>query len=65
MNHCTANHFCPISTSVHHCTTVVLTLEQGRQDLNLQPAVLETAALPFELRPFSSYTPRTAHRDHR
>ena len=25
---------------------------QGRQDLNLQPAVLETAALPIELRPF-------------
>ena len=24
---------------------------QGRQDLNLQPAVLETAALPVELRP--------------
>src|SRR5687768_7139148 len=27
-------------------------LQQGRQDLNLQPAVLETAALPVELRPF-------------
>src|SRR5690349_18404421 len=26
-------------------------VEQGRQDLNLQPAVLETAALPVELRP--------------
>ena len=25
---------------------------QGRQELNLQPAVLETAALPIELRPF-------------
>src|SRR5699024_1920632 len=25
---------------------------QGRQDSNLQPAVLETAALPIELRPF-------------
>src|SRR5882724_8167833 len=28
------------------------TLTQGRQDLNLQPAVLETAALPVELHPF-------------
>ena len=27
--------------------------QQGRQDLNLQPAVLETAALPVELRPFA------------
>ncbi len=26
---------------------------QGRQDLNLQPAVLETAALPIELRPYA------------
>jgi hypothetical protein len=25
--------------------------EQGRQDLNLQPPVLETGALPIELRP--------------
>ncbi len=24
----------------------------GRQDLNLEPAVLETAALPVELRPY-------------
>src|SRR5277367_2092110 len=30
-----------------------LRLQQGRQDLNLQPAVLETAALPVELRPFA------------
>ena len=29
------------------------TFLQGRQDLNLQPAVLETAALPVELRPFA------------
>jgi hypothetical protein len=28
---------------------------QGRQDLNLQPAVLETAALPVELRPFAGW----------
>ena len=27
---------------------------QGRQDLNLQPAVLETAALPIELVPFGA-----------
>src|SRR5258705_10553559 len=27
--------------------------QQGRQDLNLQPAVLEAAALPVELRPFT------------
>ena len=26
--------------------------EQGRQDLNLQPPVLETGALPVELRPW-------------
>src|SRR5664279_2058639 len=32
-------------------TCVVL---QGRQDLNLQPAVLETAALPVELRPLAA-----------
>jgi hypothetical protein len=29
--------------------------QQGRQDLNLQPAVLETAALPLELRPFAGW----------
>jgi hypothetical protein len=34
-------------------TRVEYSVEQGRQDLNLQPAVLETAALPVELRPFS------------
>ena len=28
---------------------------QGRQDLNLQPAVLETAALPIEPRPYSKF----------
>ena len=26
-------------------------MQQGRQDLNLQPPVLETGALPIELRP--------------
>ena len=26
---------------------------QGRQDLNLQPTVLETVALPIELRPYA------------
>ena len=31
----------------------IIRLQQGRQDLNLQPAVLETAALPVELRPFA------------
>jgi hypothetical protein len=30
-------------------------IQQGRQDLNLQPAVLETAALPVELRPFAGW----------
>ena len=30
-------------------------LLQGRQELNLQPAVLETAALPIELRPFGRF----------
>jgi hypothetical protein len=38
---------------------VVFTIQcpplQGRQDLNLQPAVLETAALPVELRPFAGW----------
>ena len=33
---------------------------QGRQDLNLQPAVLETAALPVELRPFAGARPEVA-----
>ncbi len=37
----------PVSTLVEY------SVEQGRQDLNLQPAVLETAALPVELRPFA------------
>ena len=27
--------------------------QQGRQDLNLQPPVLETGALPIELRPWA------------
>jgi hypothetical protein len=27
---------------------------QGRQDSNLQPPVLETGALPIELRPYAS-----------
>ena len=34
---------------------------QGRQDLNLQPAVLETAALPVELRPFAVGRPTCAY----
>jgi hypothetical protein len=29
-------------------------VEQGRQDLNLQPPVLETGALPIELRPWAA-----------
>ena len=37
-------------------------LQQGRQDLNLQPAVLETAALPVELRPFSGRLTRHSGR---
>src|SRR5699024_8087109 len=36
---------------------------QGRQDSNLQPAVLETAALPIELRPFG-HRADLRHRDH-
>src|ERR1700742_558665 len=36
-------------------------LLQGRQDLNLQPAVLETAALPVELRPFAVGRPTCAY----
>src|SRR6478736_1085310 len=40
----------PVSTPVEY------SVEQGRQDLNLQPAVLETAALPVELRPFKDGT---------
>ena len=35
-------------------------LVQGRQDLNLQPAVLETAALPVELRPSDPRSARTS-----
>ncbi len=39
-------------SSVHHVHSSFIQLKQGRQDLNLQPAVfLETAALPVELRP--------------
>jgi hypothetical protein len=44
----------PVSTLVEY------SVEQGRQDLNLQPAVLETAALPVELRPFIDDTAGTA-----
>src|SRR6185312_14518253 len=33
---------------------------QGRQDLNLQPAVLETAALPIELHPLACSAARRA-----
>jgi hypothetical protein len=36
-------------------TIARITHQQGRQDLNLQPAVLETAALPVELRPFAGW----------
>ena len=38
-------------SSVHHDSSCLFSYQQGRQDLNLQPAVLETAALPVELRP--------------
>ena len=37
---------------LHSTTDQNCVLKQGRQDLNLQPAVLETAALPIELRPY-------------
>ena len=33
--------------------------QQGKRDLNPQPAVLETAALPIELLPFSGSCPGT------
>jgi hypothetical protein len=33
---------------------------QGGQDLNLQPAVLETAALPIEPPPYGAETPASA-----
>ena len=36
---------------------------QGRQDLNLQPAVLETAALPIELRPCDGPSAAAGRRD--
>ncbi|CAG7598582.1 hypothetical protein SBRY_10172 [Actinacidiphila bryophytorum] len=35
-------------------------VEQGRRDLNPQPLVLETSALPIELRPFDRHPQRTA-----
>jgi hypothetical protein len=41
-------------------TLVEYSVEQGRQDLNLQPAVLETAALPVELRPYTDDSAGTA-----
>ena len=34
--------------------------QQGRQDSNLQPPVLETGALPIELRPWASCDCRRA-----
>src|SRR6185312_1576230 len=43
---------CAFSVSTVQCPRLVrIQFQQGRQDLNLQPAVLETAALPIELRP--------------
>ncbi|SBS75841.1 hypothetical protein MHPYR_280009 [uncultured Mycobacterium sp.] len=44
----------PVSTMFQ---TSLIQLLQGRQDLNLQPAVLETAALPVELRPSAKGCP--------
>jgi hypothetical protein len=38
---------------------------QGRQDSNLQPAVLETAAHPVELRPYAVVTQRKTARPYR
>ena len=32
--------------------------QQGRQDLNLQPPVLETGTLPIELRPYARFPGR-------
>ena len=38
--------------------TTVFQIWQGRQDLNLQPTVLETATLPIELLPFDVFFQR-------
>src|SRR5258705_5469625 len=47
--------------AVPACIVAGRCLQQGRQDLNLQPAVLETAALPVELRPFAVGRPTCAY----
>ena len=41
-----------LATGDRRWTVLPFVVLQGRQELNLQPAVLETAALPIELRPF-------------
>src|SRR6476469_3097379 len=46
---CLSSWFVWSPSSVHTLSSIQF--EQGRKDLNLQPAVLETAALPVELRP--------------
>jgi hypothetical protein len=45
----------PASPRAVPARIVAARIQQGRQDLNLQPAVLETAALPVELRPFAGW----------
>ena len=39
------------SKETARCRALAFEATQGRQDLNLQPPVLETGALPIELRP--------------
>src|SRR3954471_8948348 len=51
---CLSSVLCGVTFQCPHLSSI--RLQQGRQDLNLQPAVLETAALPVELRPFSDGT---------
>src|SRR6476620_3810547 len=51
---CLSSVLCVVTYQCPHLSSI--RLQQGRQDLNLQPAVLETAALPVELRPFSDGT---------
>src|SRR3954469_24691295 len=54
---CLSSVLCGVTFQCPHLSSI--RLQQGRQDLNLQPAVLETAALPVELRPFMDNTAGT------
>ena len=44
--------FLPIYINIISQIQTLLNQQQGRQDSNLQPTVLETATLPIELRPY-------------